>query len=263
MSTPVRVVKVGGRPQSDPLLPGALAHAWNKRPNGLVVVHGGGDEISALQRASGIEPVFVGGRRVTSEQDIAILRMALSGSANKRLVAALNSALVNAVGISGEDAGLFTAKAVDAAVMGRVGAPFRVRTELVHALLDAGFLPVISPLSRDADANATTGGSERAALNVNGDDAAAMLAVALGAEELLLVADVPGVLAAGAPLPRLAPEHARALIDDGTAAGGMAAKLEAALMALDGDVERVRIGDIAAISDLHRGTVIAREASPV
>ncbi|HEY0994640.1 MAG TPA: acetylglutamate kinase [Gemmatimonadaceae bacterium] len=263
MNARVRVVKIGGRPQSDPLLPGAIAHAWAQRANALVLVHGGGDEISALQRASGVEPRFVGGRRVTSEQDIAILRMALSGSANKRLVSALNSALVNAVGISGEDAGLFSARAMDLTNMGRVGEPFRVRTELVRVLLDAGFLPVISPLSRDAAADATTGGGERSALNVNGDDAAAMLAVALGAEELLLVADVAGVLANGQPVPRLDPEGARALIDDGTAAGGMAAKLEAALMALDGEVERVRIGDIAAIADPHRGTVIAREASPV
>lgn len=261
--TSVRVVKIGGRPQSDPTLIGAVAHAWNQRPNGLVIVHGGGDEISALQRAFGIEPKFVGGRRVTSESDIGVLRMALSGSANKRLVAALNGALVNAAGLSGEDAGMLGARTVDAATMGRVGEPFRARTELVQVLLDAGFLPVISPLSRDVDADATTGGGERAALNVNGDDAAAMLAVALGAEELLLVADVPGVLENGMTIPRLDPDAARTLISNGTAAGGMAAKLEAALMALDGEVERVRIGDIAAIADLHRGTIIAREASRV
>jgi acetylglutamate kinase len=109
---------------------------------------------------------------------------------------------------------------------------------------------VISPVSRDAS------GSMGSALNVNGDDAAAAIAVALGAAELLLVADVEGVMANGAVVRSLSADAARALIADGTAGGGMRAKLEAGLAALAGGVARVRISDIAAIAAMDRGTVL-------
>jgi acetylglutamate kinase len=91
---------------------------------------------------------------------------------------------------------------------------------------------------------------------VNGDDAAAAIAVALAAEELLLVSDVPGVMSDGALIPRLSASVARELMGSGTAAGGMRAKLEAALSAIAGGVRRVRIGDIAAIDDAARGTLV-------
>jgi len=100
-----------------------------------------------------------------------------------------------------------------------------------------------------------------ATLNVNGDDAAAAIAAALGADELLLVSDVAGVLLDDQPVAAMGPEDAHRLIDDGTARGGMAAKLQAALSALDGGVLRVRISDIAAITDVHRGTVLTRVGS--
>jgi acetylglutamate kinase len=96
---------------------------------------------------------------------------------------------------------------------------------------------------------------------VNGDEAAAAIAAALGADELLLVSDVAGVLLGDQPVPALGPEDAQRLIDDGTARGGMAAKLQAALSALDGGVQRVRISDIAAITDPDRGTVLTRVGS--
>jgi acetylglutamate kinase len=100
-------------------------------------------------------------------------------------------------------------------------------------------------------------------LNVNGDDAAAAIAAALAAEELLLVSDVAGVLVNGTTATTLSPDDARQLIDDGTAAGGMGAKLEAALAALAGGVARVRISDIAAIERIDRGTVLTQEAGSV
>src|SRR5207248_9684515 len=120
------------------------------------------------------------------------------------------------------------------------------------------YLPVVSPVSRNVCAGATGAGSlgESAALNVNGDDAAAAMAVALGAAELLLVADVPGVMSDGAVIPCLRASVARDLIASGTAAGGMRAKLEAALTALAGGVERIRIGDVAAIDNPACGTVL-------
>ena len=192
--------------------------------------------------------------------------MALSGSANKRLVSALVSRGVSAVGLSGEDAALLTAAPLDAAKLGCVGEPRRVNVALLRHLLDGGYLPVVSPLSRSDAAAApapapASAAAAPAALNVNGDDAAAVLAAALEAEELLLVADVAGVLVDGRVVPDLAPADAGRLIGGGAASGGMVAKLEAALTALAGGVARVRIGDVSAIHDPTRGTIVSREAS--
>ena len=244
-----RVIKIGGRPQSDTGLPGALATA-SRGTDGVVVVHGGGDEVSVLQSALGGSTKFVNGRRVTMEKDIDIVRMALSGSANKRLVAALNDAGLKAVGLSGEDAALIGATPMDPEQLGFVGAPSKINATLLRYLIDGGYLPVISPVSRDAT------GTMGSALNVNGDDAAAAIAVALKATELLLVADVEGVMSDGMVVPSLTPAEAQRLIDNGTAAGGMQAKLQAGMSALAGGVGRVRISDIGAIEDLSRGTTL-------
>ncbi len=250
-----RVIKVGGRPQLDPALPTALAAAMRATPAGLVVVHGGGDEVSTLQRLYGVIAQFTGGRRVTSAVDLEIIRMALSGSANKRLVAALSDVGVAAVGLSGEDAGLLCATPLDRAQFGFVGTPSAVNVALLRLLLQGGYLPVVSPVSRSDDA------SVGPVLNVNGDDVASAIAVALGADELLLVSDVAGVMVRGATIGSLDADEAQALIDDGTAAGGMAAKLDSALAALEGGVTRVRISDIAAIGAPDRGTVLTRVGS--
>lgn len=255
MSGGIRVIKVGGRPQLDPALPAALAAAHRAAPGALVVVHGGGDEVSTLQTLYGVVATFSGGRRVTSALDLDIVRMALSGSANKRLVAALNDVSVPALGLSGEDAGLLRATPTDRARFGFVGTPATVNVALLRHLLDGGYLPVVSPVSRSDDPAAG------ATLNVNGDDAAAAIAVAVAADELLLVSDVDGVRVQGTAVARLDAEAAQQLVDDGTAAGGMAAKLQAALAALEGGVARVRISDIAAIGTIDRGTVLTRVGS--
>ena len=252
-----RGLKVGGRPQSNPALIAALAAAHRAAPGSLVVIHGGGDEVSSLQRLHGAVSEFKGGRRVTSALDIEIIRMALSGSANKRLVSALVAAGVRAVGVSGEDAAVLSATPLDLEQFGFVGVPAQVDTGLLLHLLAGEYVPVLSPVSRCADQSAGL------TLNVNGDDAAAAIAVALNADELLLVSDVAGVLKDGAPVSMLAPDDAQRLIDDGTAQGGMAAKLQAALAALDGGVERVRISDIDAIEQLDRGTVLTRVGSTI
>lgn len=242
----LRVLKVGGRPQSDPALVPAVLEAWSLRPGHLVLVHGGGDELSALMRALGREPEFRGGRRVTADADLDLVRMALSGLANQRLVSKLGAA--RAVGISGEDDGLITATLAEGGALGRVGVPAATRPSLVHTLLSTGHLPVISPVARAAE--------DGGAYNVNGDDAAAALAVGLGASELVLVSDVPAVLDGGAPLAHCSAAHARAMIADGRAAGGMAAKLDAALAAVARGVPRVRIGNLHAIHDSAAGTLV-------
>jgi acetylglutamate kinase len=223
--------------------------------NGIVVVHGGGDEVSALQRRVGMTPKFHGGRRVTTTDDLAIVQMVLSGSTNKRLVGAFVGAGVRAVGISGEDDGLLTARATARETLGEVGEPSRVKTGLLELLVDAGYVPVVSPLARDAE----TGGT----LNVNGDDAAAEIAIAMRASELVLVADVPGVMTSGTVIAELDVERAIALIDDGTAREGMAAKLQAARRAVERGVARVRIGNLAAVQSATAGTVITLSTTAV
>lgn len=250
VAQPLRVVKVGGRPQGDPALAARVAGAWRAAPGALVVVHGGGDEISALQLALKATPQFVGGRRVTSAEDLDTLRMALSGSANKRLVARLRAEGVPALGLSGEDGGLLVSRPLDFEQYGYVGTPSDVNVALLRHLLAGGWLPVLSPVSASLEPGQ--------ALNVNGDDAAAAIAAAAGASELLLVADVPGILVDGAVVASLTPAEATRLVSEGIAAGGMAAKVQAALAALDGGVTRVRIGDLAAIEDAARGTVFTR-----
>ena len=243
-----RVIKIGGRVQSDPRLPDAIAKAWRDSNGALCLVHGGGDEISTLQRALGHEPTFSGGRRITAAHDLVVLRMALSGSSNKRLVAALLTAGVPALGLSGEDGALITATRATPATLGHVGTPSSVRVSLLHALLREGYLPVISPVARSA--------TDGAPLNVNGDDAASALAIALTASDLLLVADVPGVLEAGSVVASLDLDAARAMIAAGSAGGGMAAKLDAAIHAAQSNVPSVRIGGLDAITDRHAGTMI-------
>ena len=247
MTRGLRVIKVGGRPQSDPALAPALLEAWALAPGALVLVHGGGDELSQLMRAMGREPEFRGGRRVTSEQDLDLVRMALSGLANQRLVSRLAAA--RAVGISGEDDGLITARLADGGALGRVGEPVATRTSLVHTLLSTGHLPVVSPVARAVE--------DGGAYNVNGDDAAAALAVGLGASELVLVSDVPAGRADGRPMAELDAAAARAMIADGRAAGGMAAKLDAALAAAARGVPAVRIGNLTAINDPSAGTRVS------
>jgi len=215
-----------------------------------MIVHGGGDEISALQRAFGITPSFVDGRRVTTDADIDIVRMALSGVSNKRLVASLASRGINAIGLSGEDGGLIEARPIDREKLGHVGSPTRINTEFLKSLLSAGFVPVISPVSRGV------GGTASIALNVNGDDAAAAIAVDVGAEELLLVVDVGGVMLNGNVLTELDAGQAQGMLDDGSASGGMRAKLQAAVLAANAGVPRVRIGDINAITNSQLGTFV-------
>jgi acetylglutamate kinase len=244
-----RVVKLGGRAQSADTLAADVARAWSANAT-LCVVHGGGDEISALQRKLGGEPQFAGGRRVTTQGDLDTIRMVLSGVVNKRLVSQLNAAGAKAVGISGEDASLIAARPLGISEFGYVGMPVQINTQLIETLWLAGLLPVISPLATNVETPGT-------ALNVNGDDASAAIAVALGADELLLVADVEGVLDAdGILIPQLDVDEARTLISSGVAAGGMVAKLEAAHAALAGGVRSVRIAELGALSDPERGTFI-------
>lgn len=248
------MIKIGGRPQTDPALPKLVAESWEENRGTVVLVHGGGDEVSNLQERMGIRAQFVDGKRVTTAQDLELVRMALSGTANKRLVSSLVKEGVRAVGLSGEDASLIAATPSDSGRMGHVGTPQKINSSILLHLMDGGYLPVVSPVSRNV------GHELGAALNVNADDAAAAIAVAIEADELLIVSDVPGVLVDGDAADALTVAESRALMQDGRASGGMRAKLSAAATAVEGGVKRVRISDLSGITDAHRGTVIQRSA---
>jgi acetylglutamate kinase len=251
------IVKLGGRVQSSPELIPALAAWWQAMPSSFVVVHGGGDEVSALQRQLGREPSFVNGRRITSDEDVDLVRMVLSGSSNKRLVAELVAAGVPAAGVSGEDGGMIEAEPIDLKAYGRAGKPVSVRTQLIDTLLAGGFLPVISPVARD---NTSAHG---AALNVNGDDAAAAIAAAMQAE-LWMIADVSGVLGAEKKvLASLNSVETAGLVTSGVVNKGMHAKLEAGFSALEHGAAAVRIAGLEAIMkpDSKHGTHLTASMS--
>jgi acetylglutamate kinase len=249
-----RVVKLGGRAQNAAELPRAIHAAWKRSAGNLCVVHGGGDEITALQVALGKKPTFVNGRRVTTDDDIQLLRMVLSGVINKRLVSAFCQDGMTAVGLSGEDGKLLSArrpkKGETMFELGAVGIPAAVNAGLLQGLMSDGYLPVVSPVGSDAATSGT------GALTVNGDAAAASIAAALGAEELLFVADVEGVLSGDDVIDTVDMEEIGDLVEKGIVRGGMTAKLDAARTALAGGVARVRISDLEGIMNEQRGTTV-------
>lgn len=254
----MRIVKIGGRAQLDPALVSALAAAWKHEPGSMCVVHGGGDEISEIQKGLGLEPKMQNGRRITTKEDLTVVRMVLSGLANKRLVSSLGREGISAIGISGEDGGLLCAEPRDVAIFGMVGKTPVVKPAILRALLREQLLPVISPVSACADASISE------ALNVNGDDAAAAIAVAMEASELLYISDVQGVReSSGAALREIDTDCARELIGRGTASGGMSAKLESALVAITGGVGAVRIGAVEMLGNPEAGTHIRLERGAV
>jgi acetylglutamate kinase len=182
--------------------------------------------------------------------------MVLSGVVNKRLVSLLVGADVPAVGISGEDGALISAAFIDRAVLGYAGRPVSINKELLVSLMNSGYLPIISPVAFNGETG--VGG----ALNVNGDDAAAAIAAALGAGELLFIADVEGVLdTESRVLTALTLEQARDMIANGTAAAGMAAKLESAETALLKGVASVRICALRGLTDAQCGTFLTQSQS--
>jgi acetylglutamate kinase len=249
-----RVIKVGGNLADDAGWMRGVAAAIARSAVPTVIVHGGGKDVTELQRALGIEPEWRDGLRVTTPRVMEVVRMVLSGAVNKRWVAALLDAGADALGISGEDGGLLTGTPLQGGALGRAGEVTAVRAELLHALLGQGIVPVVSPVTRGGD-----GGG----LNVNADDAAASVAAAMGAAELLFVSDVPGVKAGGAWVDSLDEEACDGLLESGEAAGGMRPKLRAAMRARGNGVGRVRIGAVEMIGDDGAGTRIqtTREAA--
>ena len=240
-----RVIKIGGAALSDGGWLSGFAREVAASDAPLVIVHGGGPDITALSDRLGVDVTWSGGRRVTSPEALDVASMVLNGKSNKRIVAALLNGGVDALGVSGEDGGLVTAALAEGGTLGRVGVVTSVRAELLQWLLARGLVPVVSPISRGPDGEP---------LNVNADEVAAAVAVAVQATELLFVTDVDGVRAAGRVCETLSALEASELIARAEAKDGMAVKLRAALDALERGVAAVRIGRSEAVTRPDRGT---------
>jgi acetylglutamate kinase len=242
-----RIVKVGGNRADDMGWIREVSAGIAASAVPTVLVHGGGKDVTELQRAVGIEPEWHEGLRVTTPRVLEIVRMVLSGGVNKRWVAALLDAGADAVGISGEDGALLRGIPSHGGALGRTGELVSVRTELLMTWLAQGITPVVSPVTRGPDGDG---------LNTNADDAAAGVAAWMGAAELLFVSDVPGVKAGGAWVDELDADAVTALLASGEAAGGMRPKLRAAMRARAAGVGRVRIGAAEMLNDDGAGTRI-------
>ncbi|WP_134768304.1 acetylglutamate kinase [Nocardioides sp. 1609] len=239
------VVKYGGNAMTDDTLKRAFAEdVVFLRLAGFkpVVVHGGGPQISAMLDQLGIESEFRGGLRVTTPEAMDVVRMVLVGKVQRELVGLINEHGPLAVGLSGEDAQLFTATPTNTVVdgeevdLGLVGEVTHVRPEAVLDIIGAGRIPVVSSVAPDADGLVH---------NVNADSAAASLALALGAEKLLVLTDVEGLFldwpSSEDVIGEISPEALAEILP--SLASGMVPKMKACLQAVQGGVPRATVVD--------------------
>ena len=234
----VVVVKFGGNAMGDEAAMAEFARdIVLMRQVGVnpVVVHGGGPMINEMLTKLGIKSEFVRGKRVTDKATVEIVEMVLTGLVNKRIVQAIMDEGGRAVGLSGKDDDLMVCVADDPE-LGFVGKPVEMNVQVLRDLFMAGIIPVVAPVATGMGPNET--------FNVNGDTAAGAIAGALQADRLLLLTDVTGVKnAAGEVVTQMTPDEVRAMIADGTIAGGMIPKTETALQAVEEGVRAVVILD--------------------
>lgn len=232
------VVKYGGAAMTEPALRApfaddvALLRLVGMQP---IIVHGGGPQVSAFSRALGREPVFVDGLRVTTADDLEVVRMVLAGAVNKDVVRLINRHGALAAGLTGEDGNFLRAKRIERGVdLGFVGEITAVHAGIVTDLLRA-YIPVIATLAVDEDGQT---------YNVNADDAAAAIAAAVAARKLVFLTDVPGILDANGELIReIDAAEIERLIAEGALTGGMIPKARAALRAIERGAQAVTILD--------------------
>jgi acetylglutamate kinase len=226
------VVKLGGRALEGPAATRELAAALLRSPGPAVVVHGGGSEVSRWCERMGLAPRFHDGLRVTDPATLEVAAAVLAGLANKRLVAALRAAGVDAVGLAALDGGTLAAVPhPEAPSLGEVGAVAGADPALLRRLLADGRVPVLSSLGADGER----------LLNLNADDVAAALAAALGASDLVLLSDAPGLVLGGALVTALAGGDVAAVLRHPEVRDGMRPKLRAAARALTGGAARAHI----------------------
>ena len=203
----------------------------------VVLVHGGGPEISDTMKKLGKEAVFVDGLRVTDKETVDIVQMVLAGKVNKSLVNLIQMKGGHAVGLSGIDGGIIEATTKNEA-LGYVGEITKIRTQPITDLLEKNYVPIISTIASDRQGNV---------YNINGDTAAAHIAGALGAERLIMMTDIAGILMdkdnPDTLIPHVTIEDAKKLYDSGIVSGGMIPKVDCCIEALEHGVQNVVIMD--------------------
>jgi acetylglutamate kinase len=226
-----------------------------------VVVHGGGPQIGSMLQRLGIESRFSDGLRVTDEETMDVVEMVLAGSINKQIVGYINSEGGRAIGLTGKDGRMVSAKKIerpDGVDLGFVGEPDKVDTTVLHQVLGRELIPVLAPVAQGPDGES---------YNVNADTFAGAIAGALGAKRLIFLTDVPGVLDKDKNIiEELKVSDIPGLIADGTITGGMIPKVETCMYAIERGVEGVVILDgklphavlIELLTDHGAGTLITR-----
>lgn len=203
----------------------------------VVLVHGGGPEISETMKKLGKQAQFVNGLRVTDKETVDIVQMVLAGKVNKTLVNLLQMKGGHAVGVSGIDGGIIEAAMKDEA-LGYVGKITRIRPQPITDLLEKNYIPVVSTVASDRQGNT---------YNINGDTAAAFIAGALNAERLIMMTDIAGILRdkddPSTLIPALTVSEARKLFDEGVISGGMIPKVDCCIEAIEKGVRHVVIMD--------------------
>ncbi|KAL6634868.1 hypothetical protein ACP70R_027539 [Stipagrostis hirtigluma subsp. patula] len=236
------VVKYGGAAMKSPELQASvirdlvLLSCVGLRP---VLVHGGGPEINSWLTRVGVEPQFRNGLRVTDAVTMEVVEMVLVGKVNKQLVSLISLAGATAVGLCGKDARLLTARpSPDAAALGFVGEVSRVDPTVLHPIIASGHIPVIATVAADEAGQA---------YNINADTAAGEIAAAVGAEKLLLLTDVSGILAdrddPGSLVKQVDVAGVRRMVADGKVGGGMIPKVECCVRAIAQGVHTASIID--------------------
>ncbi|RKX79765.1 MAG: acetylglutamate kinase [Spirochaetes bacterium] len=255
------IIKIGGKASSDRSslenLLGEVSRLAERHR--LILVHGGGAEVSRITELFGLKPVFRDGIRMTSPAEMEIVDMVLAGKVNKYLVRVLNR-YCNAVGLSGSDGRVFEGESLrdDENPETHTGRVTSVNISFLNLLMDAGFLPVLASTSMD---------STGMPLNINADEVAFAVAMALPASVLLFLSDIPGIIRQGVTLKVVNKlDDIERYIDEKTITGGMIPKVKSSLDALNRGVDKVIIGQYSHPGDLEkllsgqRGTIIRREA---
>ncbi len=203
----------------------------------VVLVHGGGPEISEAMKKLGKQAVFVDGLRVTDKETVDIVQMVLAGKVNKDLVNLIQTKGGHAVGVSGIDGGMIEATVKNEA-LGFVGQITKIRTQPIEDLLEKNYVPIVSTVASDRQGNV---------YNINGDTAAAYIAGALGAERLIMMTDIAGILKdkddPSTLIPHITVDEAKVLYEEGVISGGMIPKVDCCIEALEHGVKNVVIMD--------------------
>ncbi|MEQ8677605.1 MAG: acetylglutamate kinase [Aggregatilineales bacterium] len=250
MTSPV-LIKISGHELSDDVFLTEIAAFIRDYPAPVVIVHGGGAEITKMQELMGITPRYIDGLRVTDAESLAMVEMVLCGVVNKRLVRHLMNAGLDALGLSGADRGLVRGRKISPE-MEFTGTVASVRDDIILAFLEEGITPVIAPVCMDVDSN----------LNVNADVVAGAIAQAIGASRTIFISNVEGVLINGVPVQKLTSDDVRKHIQDGIIYGGMIPKVNTALEMLDAGVPEVVITNLKGLQT-HGGTVFVKDTQIV